>query len=73
MFKQGRLLRDIVPDDQVTKEFPRKYSRGSMVDINPLGFYVTTLNLTLNGWLYKNLTTKEMNKDLEEGIDYELL
>ena len=68
MIKRGKLLRNITPDDEITKRSPKYYR----IEITPLGFYVPFSN-SLAGWVYKNLKTREINKDLEEGIDYILI
>jgi hypothetical protein len=41
----------------------------SEIEITPLGVYVP-FSTPLAGWIYKNIKIKELNKDLEEGIDY---
>jgi hypothetical protein len=72
MIKRGKLLRNIIPDDEISKRSPKYYRAGSEIEITPLGFYVPFSN-SLAGWVYKNLKTREINKDLEEGIDYILI
>jgi hypothetical protein len=72
MIKRGKLLRNITPDDEILKRSPKYYKSGSEIEITPLGFYVP-FSTPLAGWVYKNLKTKEINKNLEEGIDYILI
>lgn len=67
MIKYGRLIRDIIPDDQLDRKDPSFYSKDSKIEITPLGIYVDSGRL--KGWLYKNTQTQEIYK-LEEGIDY---
>jgi hypothetical protein len=72
MIKRGKLLRNIIPDDEMLKRSPKYYGAGSEIEITPLGFYAP-FSTPLAGWIYKNIKSKEVNKDLEIGIDYILI
>ena len=70
--RKGKLLRNIIPDDEIGKKNPRFYPEGSAIEITSLGYYVPFAT-PLAGWVYKNLKTKEINKDLEQGVDWDLI
>jgi hypothetical protein len=70
--KKGKLLRNITPEDEISKRNPKYYRAGSEIEITPLGFYIP-FSTTLAGWIYKNIKTKEINNELKESIDYILI
>jgi hypothetical protein len=70
--KRGKILRNIIPDDEISKRNPKYYREGSEIEITPLGFYVP-FSTPLAGWIYRNLKRKEINNELEEGLDYILI
>ena len=72
IMKKGKLLRNIIPDDEIGKRNPRFYPQNAEIEITPLGYYVP-FAVPLAGWIYKNLKTKDINKDLEQGIDFNLI
>lgn len=69
---KGRLINDIVPDDELTKRHPKFYSSGSEFEITPLGYYIPHGN-PLAGWIYKNIKTRQINTELKVGIDFQLI
>ncbi len=71
MFKNGKLLRNITPEDESSKKNPKFYSKGSKIEITPLGYYLP-IGSPLAGWIYKNLKTKSMDT-LKQGIDFEFI
>lgn len=70
--KKGKLLRNIIPNDEVGKINPKFYPQNAEIEITTLGYYVPFAH-PLAGWIYKNLKTKDINKDLERGIDFVLI
>lgn len=69
--KKGRLIRNIIPDDEAKFKNPRYYPAGAIVDITESGFYVFNGG-PLAGWIFKNIKTREL-KVLQEGVDYEMI
>lgn len=70
MFTESKLIKDIVPEDELKKKAPLYYPKGAKVEITPHGYYVP-VGTPLAGWIYKNLKTKQLNTSLVKGIDYD--
>ena len=76
-FNMKKLIRNIIPEDEVGKEKPKYYSVDSYFDINPLGCYINNIpnvnsglsGKKMAGWIYRNLTNRTLNI-LIENIDY---
>lgn len=80
MFRKGKLLKDIIPEDEKNKKNPRFYPCDSIIKTTPLGIYVEDMfsnygnrnfkSVPLAGWIYKNVKNQEANVELVENIDF---
>ena len=70
--RKGKLLINIIPDDEIGRKNPKFYAKNTEIEITPIGYYVPFGN-PLAGWIYKNLKTRNINKELKQGIDFDLI
>jgi hypothetical protein len=71
------LIEDIIPDDEISKNKPYYYPKGTEFEIKPNGYYVpisykgATKGMSLAGWIYKNYKNSQVYPlTLIEGVDY---